>query len=135
MRKNFTMIEMIIVVLLIALLAAVAAPVYFNYLKDAKKTAAVTQIRHFMQALQDYEMRLKKKPTTEQGLEILVRNVDNQEGWRKFLNAKGIPLDPWGNEYVYEFNTGENTYEIISYGEDGKPGGEGDAADISSKNI
>ena len=102
MKKCFTMIEMIIVVLLIALLAAVATPIYFNYLKDAKITAAGNQIKLFMQAIQDYELRMKKLPTQEQGLEVLVKNIDNQERWRPFINAKSIPLDPWGNAYVYQ---------------------------------
>ena len=134
MKKCFTMIEMIIVVLLIALLAAVATPIYFNYLKDAKITAAGNQIKLFMQAIQDYELRMKKLPTQEQGLEVLVKNIDNQERWRPFINAKSIPLDPWGNAYVYKINP-DNTFEITSYGEDGQPGGEGDAADISSNDI
>ena len=125
---------MIIVVLLIALLAAVATPNYFNYLKDAKITAAGNQIKLFMQAIQDYELRMKKLPTQEQGLEVLVKNIDNQERWRPFINAKSIPLDPWGNAYVYKINP-DNTFEITSYGEDGQPGGEGDAADISSNDI
>lgn len=131
MKKQFTMIEMIIVVLLIALLAAVATPIYFNYLKDAKITAAGNQIKLFKQAILDYELRMKKLPTQEQGLEILIKNIDNQERWRPFLNAKTIPADPWGNPYIYQINS-DNSYEIISYGEDGQPGGADDAADISS---
>ena len=131
MKREFTMIEMVVVVLFIAMLAAIATPMYFSYLKDAKVTMAKNQIRLFSQAVLDYQMRIGKLPSEEYGLSALVANPDNNPRWRPFLNSDSVPLDPWGNEYVYKL-TGDGGYEILCYGEDGKAGGEGDAADISS---
>lgn len=131
MKREFTMIEMVVVVLFIAMLAAIATPMYFSYLKDAKVTMANNQVRLLSQAVLDYQMRIGKLPGEEHGLNSLVKNFDNNPRWRPFLSSETVPLDPWGNEYVYKL-TGDGGYEIICYGEDGKAGGDGDAADISS---
>ncbi len=131
MKRHFTMIEMVVVVLLIALLAAVATPMYFSYLKDARVTAAQTQIELLSQAVMDYSIRMGSIPPQDPGLVLLVSNPTDNKRWRPFLKGGVVPPDPWGNAYIYRVLPG-GEYEIISYGEDGKPGGEGYAADLSS---
>ena len=131
-KRAFTMIEMVVVVLLIALLAAIATPMYFSYLKDARVTAAQAQIRIFEQALLDYSSRMGKLPPEDPGLVLLVTNPGDDKRWRPFLRGGAIPLDPWGNAYIYRLLP-DGEFEIISYGEDGKAGGEGYAADISNR--
>lgn len=129
-KRCFTMIEMVVVVLLIALLAAIATPMYFGYLRDARQTAAENQLKLFKQALVDYSVRMGGIPTTEQGLSALIVNPGNAPKWRPFLEGDTIPADPWGNKYVYRTTDGGG-FELISFGEDGKSGGEGYAADIT----
>ena len=129
----FTMIEMVIVVLLIALLAAIATPMYFSYLKDARVTAAQAQLEMLDQAVFDYSVKMGSIPPQDPGLILLSTNPNNDKRWRPFLKGKSLPKDPWGNDYIYNV-LGDGEYEIISYGEDGKAGGEGYAADLSSKN-
>ena len=126
------MIEMVVVVLLIALLAAIATPMYFSYLKDARVTAAKAQIQIFEQALLDYSARMGKLPAEGPGLVLLVTNPGDDKRWRPFLRGGVVPLDPWGNSYIYRVLS-DGDFELISYGEDGKPGGEGYAADISNR--
>ena len=127
----FTMIEMVVVVLLIALLAAIATPMYFNYLKDARITTARTQIDLLSQAVLDYSIKMGSVPPQDPGLILLISNPSNDPRWRPFLKGNSIPKDPWGRDYVYRV-LDDGNYEILSYGEDGKAGGEGDAADLSS---
>lgn len=131
-RKDFTMIEMVVVVLLIALLAAIATPMYFSYLKDARVTAAQTQIDLLDQAVMDYSVRMGTIPPPESGLTLLVQNPNNDSRWRPFLRGNTVPKDPWGNDYVYRV-LGNGDFEILSYGEDGREGGDGYAADLSNK--
>lgn len=132
MKRHFTMIEMVVVVLLIALLSAIAMPMYFSYLKDARVTAAQTQIEMLEQAILDYSMRMGSIPAQDGGLELLVTNPANDKRWRPFLKGGVVPLDPWGNKYVYQILP-DGEFELISYGEDGKVGGEGYAADITNR--
>ena len=122
-RKRFTMIEMVVVVLLIALLAAIATPMYFGYLKDARVTAAKSQLDLFQQAITDYSLKMGSIPSQEAGLDVLVKRPADAKGWRPFLKGDSSPLDPWGKPYIYRV-IGSNEYELISYGEDGKAGGE-----------
>jgi general secretion pathway protein G len=97
----------------------------------AKRTAARAQINAFMTALGTYKLDTGTYPTTAQGLEALREKPEGVNGWQgPYLGAE-IPRDPWKNDYVYKFpgDHGERP-EVISYGLDGKPGGEGDDADI-----
>jgi general secretion pathway protein G len=95
--------------------------------------AARVQINNFEQALTQYKLNTGLFPTTEQGLEALRTKPSTVNQWDGPYLRKEIPLDPWGHPYVYKF-PGEHGEEpdIISYGSDGQPGGEGMNADIVS---
>ena len=84
------------------------------------------------QAVLDYSMRMGSIPAQEGGLELLVTNPSNDKRWRPFLKGGVVPLDPWGNKYIYQILP-DGEFELISYGEDGKVGGEGYAADITNR--
>lgn len=124
-EKGFTLIEIMIVVTIIALLSAVIiVPNVTKYLKRAKIEACKLQIKNFQTPLLEYQTNKGNYPSTEEGLEALVK-----EGL-----LKKVPLDPWGNPYHYRFpgETEPDEYEIWSLGPDGKEGGEGTNADIKS---
>ncbi len=124
-EKGFTLIEIMIVVTIIALLSAVViVPNVTKYLKRAKVEACKLQIKNFQTPLIEYSSSKGNYPSTEEGLEALVK-----EGL-----LKKVPLDPWGNPYNYRFpgESEQDEYEIWSYGPDGKEGGEGTNADIKS---
>jgi general secretion pathway protein G len=80
-------------------------------------------------------------PTQEQGLEALVRKptlppVPEKFPAEGYLNSPNLPPDPWKHPYIYLVPGRQNEpFEIISYGSDGEPGGQGDAADITSSNL
>jgi len=64
---------------------------------------------------------------------IMGRFPSEQEGFSVLINAKlldGVPVDPWGRPYVYRYN--DKHSGVVSYGEDGVPGGQGESADITS---
>ncbi len=123
-NKGFTLIEIMVVVTIIAILSAVIIPNVINYPKRARATAAKLQIQQFKTPLELYYNEKGRYPSTEEGLEALVK-----EGL-----IKKIPLDPWSNPYHYRYpgETNPDEYEIWSYGADNKEGGEGFNADIKS---
>ena len=121
-RRGITLIEMLVVITIIALFTAVAYQRLSPSVDKGRITAARTQIEAFMGALQTYHIENGHFPTNEEGLPAI----------RQFL-SKDIPNDPWGNPYVYKY-PGDHGPEpdLVCYGADGKPGGEGVNSDIVS---
>jgi general secretion pathway protein G len=132
-RAGITLIEMLVVVTIIALFAALVAPVMFRQSDKARVTAARAQINSFMTALGSYKLDTGVLPSTEEGLQALRVKPANLDQWQGPYLPKEIPLDPWGHPYVYKY-PGEHGDEpdIISYGADGQPGGDGLNADTVS---
>jgi general secretion pathway protein G len=128
-----TLIEMLVVVSIIALFAALVAPSMFQQGDKARVVAARVQINNFEQALTQYKLSTGMFPTTEQGLEALRTKPANLNQWEGPYLKKEIPKDPWGHDYLYKY-PGEHGDEpdIISYGLDGQPGGDGLNTDVVS---
>lgn len=126
---GFTLVELMVVIVIIATLATIVGVNLLGTMGTADITAAQAQISNFKTALTAYKLQFKTFPTTAQGLAALITNSKG----KSFLDATSVPLDPWGNPYIYESDGG--SYEIISYGADGLPGGVDENADISSKNL
>jgi general secretion pathway protein G len=132
-QAGITLIEMLVVVTIIALFAALVAPVMFKQSDKARVVAARSQISSFMTALGSYKLDTGVLPSTDEGLQALRVKPGNLDQWQGPYLPKDIPNDPWGHPYVYKF-PGEHGDEpdIISYGADGQPGGDGYNADIVS---
>lgn len=136
-RKAFTLIELMIVIVILGLLAGLVIPKLIGRGEEAKVEIAKMQMKEIETALELYKLDNGFYPTTEQGLEALVEKPDTEPippKWREGGYMKKIPLDPWGRPYVYicpgEHN--QDSYDLFSYGADGKPGGEGVNADITN---
>jgi len=132
----FTLIEVLVVVVVIALLATVVAPNLFRNVDDARVATAKTQIESLATALDAYRLDNGRYPTTAQGLDALWQkpSVDPPANWRAPYVRKAIPLDPWGRAYVYRSPGTESAtgYDLLSLGADGRPGGSGENADLTS---
>ena len=132
-QAGVTLIEMMVVVVIIALFAALVLPRMMGQADKARKTAARAQINAFMTALGSYKLDTGSYPTTDQGLQALRAKPENVNNWQGPYTDKEIDNDPWGHPYVYHF-PGEHGDEpdLICYGADGQPGGDGTNADIVS---
>ena len=138
---GFTLIELLVVILIITILGTVVGVNLADKPHKARYAAAVAQLENFRQALKFYQMENGDYPTQRQGLEALVAPSPFEPQPKRFpeagyLERRALPLDPWENPYVYLIpGTNGETYEVISYGADGEPGGTGKDADISSASI
>ena len=129
---NFTMIEMVVVILILATLAAVATPMYFNHVKNSRKSAAKLQIDMFEQAIFHHRLDVQKLPVC---LEDLVKNNSYVKKWKgPYLKGGIIPKDPWGNDHISKKPGTHGEFDLISYGADGTEGGEDENADIGNWN-
>jgi general secretion pathway protein G len=136
-RRGFTLVEMLVIIAVIAVLAAVVAPEIFRNVSDARSGSARQQVEIFATALDAYRLDNHRYPTTEQGLAAL--RVEPATGerpprWRGPYLRRAVPDDPWGNPYVYESPGRVNpaSYDLYSLGRDGREGGEGEDADVTS---
>ena len=136
-RSGFTLIELIVVIAIIATLAAVIAPAVFQNVGDSKTAAAKSQIELFAMALGSYRLDNDVFPTTDQGLEALRTTPttgDLPRRWRGPYLTRVLTPDPWGRAWIYVSpgRTNPQTFDLYSLGRDGKIGGEGEDADITS---
>jgi general secretion pathway protein G len=137
--RGFTLIELLVTIAIIATLAAIVAPSLFSNIGDARKNTARSQIQILSLALDAYRLDNDAFPTTEQGLDAL-RNPaivgDAPQNWKGPYLRQLVPIDPWGRPYVYLspglVNPG--SYDLYTLGKDGRAGGDGENADITSWN-
>ena len=137
-QRGFTLIEIMVVVVILAVLGALVVPKILENVDKARVTRAASDIRAIQTALDLYRMDNFKYPTTEQGLQALVTQPSDPTitNYRSGGYLPSLPKDPWNNPYQYVSpGAGGRDYDIISYGRDGKPGGEGYDADISTTTL
>lgn len=129
-QQGFTLIELLIVMVIIGLLAALVGPRMFGKVDESKQRSAKAQISLFETALDTYRLDTGKYPATDEGLEALRTKPAGVERWDGPYLNKEVPKDPWGNEYVYQSPGEHGDFDLMSYGADGSPGGEGSDTDI-----
>ena len=131
-QGGFTLIELLIVMVILGLLASLVGPRMFGKIGKSKQKAAKAQISLFETAFDTYRLDVGEYPTAEQGLASLRVKPSDVEEWDGPYLPKDVPLDPWGHPYMYKFPGEHGDYDIISYGADGSPEGEGKDEDIVS---
>lgn len=132
--SGFTLIELLLVLVILATLAAIVTPKFARRGEQARITAAHTQISQLEVALDAFEIDLGRYPTTVEGLRALVEKPNSDsDGWLQPYLSRGVPTDPWGNDYVYRYpgQYNQEGYDLSSYGPDGKLGGDDDITNWS----
>jgi general secretion pathway protein G len=130
-QAGFTMIELLVVMVILGLLAALVAPNFFGQAEKARVKTAKLQIANLATALDALALDTGRYPSQQEGLQSLLDPPSGMDMWDgPYL--KKLPKDPWNHDYMYRGGSGNHEYEILSYGADGSPGGDGGNADISS---
>lgn len=127
--KGFSLIEVMVVILIIGLMTAIIAPNILGNTEEARLKKAAVDIKQLESSLEMYKLRNNVFPTTEQGLDALVQEPTIDPIPRNYPAdgfIKGLPLDPWGNDYQL-LSPGElGTIDLFSNGPDGQPGTDDD---------
>jgi general secretion pathway protein G len=130
---GFTLIELLVVMVIIGLLASYVGPKLFAQIGRSEVKVARTQIVAFEKSLDQYRIDAGHYPSTEQGLAALLNRPGDEPKWSGPYLAKLVPRDPWGREYLYRSPGEHGEYDLWSQGRDGRPGGEGEDADITNR--
>jgi len=130
--RGFTLLELLVVMVIIGLLAGYVGPKFFGQIGKSEVKAAKAQIDALQKSLDQYRIDLGHYPSTEQGLQALVVKPADEPRWAGPYLSKAVPKDPWHNEYQYRAPGEHGEYDLLSFGRDGRPGGEGEDADLVS---
>jgi len=131
-QSGFTLIELIVVAAIIALLAGLVVPQFIKQEEKATAKATKAQIELLGTALDTFRLDVGRYPTSQEGLQALTQKPGGVERWDGPYLKKEVPPDPWNKPYVYKSPGEHGPYDIISYGADGSPGGDGTGRDITS---
>lgn len=136
LHSGFTLIEIMIVMVIIAMLAALVGPRLMGALGGSKVKSTRIQIETLANGVQAFHLDVGRFPTQQEGLVVLVDNPKETpiKNWRgPYLSKNKVPVDAWGNAFMYEIPSKHKMpFDIFSLGADGKPGGDGDDADLGS---
>ncbi|WP_339138519.1 MAG: type II secretion system major pseudopilin GspG [Candidatus Electrothrix sp. GW3-4] len=136
-QKGFTLIELMVVIVILGILAGMIVPRIMDRPEEARRTKAGVDIGALSQALKMYKLDNGKYPTTDQGLQALIEPPSTgklAKNWRDggYLDKSVVPKDPWDNDFIYICPGLHGDFDLMSYGPDNEPGGEGMDADINS---
>ena len=130
-EAGFTLVELLVVLVILALLAALVGPRVLGYMGQSRVKTARIQIAAYQTALELYHLDLGRYPQQADGLAALMTPPAQGEGWNGPYLTKDVAADPWGNPYHYAVSGDGAGYLLLSYGADGKEGGDADNADIT----
>jgi general secretion pathway protein G len=130
---GFTLLELLVVIVIIGLLAGFVAPRYFSQVGKSEVQVARAQLDALEKALDQFRIDTRRYPNAEEGLQALMAQPTSLAGWSGPYLKKAVPADPWGHPYVYRVPGEGREFDLLSYGRDGKVGGNGEDADIRSQ--
>ncbi|MFZ4573169.1 MAG: type II secretion system major pseudopilin GspG [Phycisphaerales bacterium] len=131
-RSAFSIMEILVVIVIIGVLAAVIAPRIFGRVGQSKQAVARTNVETLASSIRTFTL---DHGAIEPGADIMIlwerpSNVA-EDKYQPYVDNADALLDPWGNKYVLlipgQFNV---DFDVVSYGIDGQPGGEGEAKDV-----
>jgi len=134
-RSGFTLIELLLVLVILSVLAAVIVPKFTKRSEQARITAASVDIANLETSLDAFEIDTGRYPTTQEGIGALVDEPTGLNDWHGPYISRGVPNDPWGNPYVYQYPGEHNRqgYDLYSFGPDGQSGGGDDIDNWSTR--
>jgi general secretion pathway protein G len=133
-ESGFTLIEMMVVMVIIGMLMAIVGPRFIRQEEKARVKAARANIEQLGTVLDTFRLDVGRYPTSQEGLAALVQRPFGIDRWDgPYLKKSVVPKDPWERPYYYRSpGEGGRPYDLLSYGADGAPGGEGDNRDVTS---
>ena len=130
LARGFTLLEMLVVIAILGLLATLVGPKVMDIFAGSKTKVAKIQIADIDKSLNMFKLDVGRYPTTAEGLAALSAKPASANGWNGPYMS--VPPDPWGNPYRYTYPGPNGGVQILSYGADNAPGGDGENTDVSN---
>ena len=134
-RSAFTMVELMAVLIILGLLATVVVRNFMGQTDRARVTTTKANLKVLHQAVLQFKMHTGRYPTEEEGLDALINEPTDVEGWEPggYLESTELPTDAWNREFIFQLDPESGkAFVIISYGADGEEEGEDYDADLYS---
>ena len=132
-ERGMTLIEILVVLTLIGVVLGLVGSNYLGKSEQAKAKATKIEIEQIGQALDLFKLEIGRYPTSQEGLQALVTAPAGVSNWAgPYWKKNTVPKDPWGHDYVYQSPGTHGDYDLMSYGADGKEGGDGADKDVTS---
>ncbi len=131
-ESGITLIELLVVMVIISLFATLVGARLFSNVDKARQTTAKAQISEFETVLDLFRLDVGRYPTASEGLQVLRVDPGGIRNWDGPYLGKNVPMDPWGNSYVYLYPGEHGDFDLLSLGADGEQGGEDVNLDIVS---
>lgn len=130
---GFTLIELLVVLAIISLLAGLVGPQVMKHLGESKTKTARVQLEELAAALDMYRLDVGRYPSGEDGLTALIARPSTARAWNgPYLRKQKVPMDPWGNAYLYKSPGQHGKFDLYSLGADNAEGGSGEDQDVAS---
>lgn len=138
MRQNdagFTLVELLVVLVILGLIIGIVAPQAMKYVGSSRVKTAHIQLERISTILDLFHLDAGRYPTSEEGLEALINKPPEIETWNgPYIRRADAIIDPWANPFEYIYPGEHADFDLVSFGADGRQGGEGQDADINSWN-
>lgn len=132
-EQGYTLTEMLVVIGIIGLIAAVLTPALIGQMGRARAKAAQLQLETVSSEVEMFMADVGRYPTAQEGLAALVAEPAGAEGWTgPYVRDTKVLNDPWGRPVEYQVDPEARTFQVVSLGADGKPGGSGTKRDLKA---
>ena len=132
-EAGFTLLELLVVLAIMGLLAAIVGPQVIKYLGSSRSQTARVQVKNVAAALELYRLDVGTYPSSEQGLDALVKAPAGLPVWNgPYLPQAANLLDPWGQPYRFTAPGKHGEIDVFTLGSDKAEGGSGEAKDVGN---
>lgn len=132
-QGGFTLLELLVVLAIVGLLSAIVGPQVLRYLGSSKTQSAAVQSKNIATSLALFRLDTGRFPTTEEGLNALVKAPRTVPNWNgPYLPDQRALIDSWGHPYQMRSPGEHGEIDVFSLGSDGATGGTGEARDIGN---
>ena len=126
---GFTLLEMLAVIVLIGIIGAVVVTQVGKNVDKGKYGAGKAQLMTLSQKIDNYSLDNGSPP---QQLTDLLTKPANAANWQGPYTKESGLKDPWGHAFGYAYPGEHGSFDLVFYGQDGKPGGDGYSKDAGS---
>ena len=128
-QRGFTLLEMLAVIVLLGIVATIVVRQVGGNVDKGKYGAGKAQLASLSMKIDSYALDVGAPPNNLQQLLDKPASASNWSG----PYAKPSELkDPFGHGFGYRFPGEHGAFDLIFYGQDGQPGGEGYSADLGN---